>query len=260
MTLQQYVSRDLHRYALTDVYFPQIGLHVEVNEPAHYESEDNIIWDLKRRKEIETNTGHQVFVIDCRQDIIGIHLQIDQLIVEINSAIKKQKLTGVFKSWSPEDEYNPNYWKDKDSIRVSDDISFFTIEDICLLFDADYQKTKRGFLRKGAIVNPRNINQIIWWPSERSRSGWLNKFDEESETITETHSDPKKKSDHYYHHAQVSQIRICFFHNKNILGLTNYKYFGVFTNDIEKSNPEIGTVWKRIGDKLNLVTTEIGWE
>src|SRR5690606_39566153 len=38
MTPQQYVSRELTQYALTDIYFPQIGLHVEVNEPVHYHS------------------------------------------------------------------------------------------------------------------------------------------------------------------------------------------------------------------------------
>lgn len=73
MTPQQYVSRELSQYALTDIYFPQIGFHIEVNEPAHYENEDRVSRDLKRQQEIETNTGHQVFVIDCRQDIIGIH-------------------------------------------------------------------------------------------------------------------------------------------------------------------------------------------
>ena len=257
MTPQQYVSRELSQYALTDVYFPQIGLHIEVNEPAHYESEDKINRDLKRQKEIEINTGHQVFVIDCRQDIIGIHSQIDRLVSKINSEVKEQITKEIFKPWKPENEHNPNYWKDNGSISISDEVSFFTIEDTCLLFDADYQKTKRGFLRKGAIANPKNNSQIIWWPSERPRSGWLNNFDEVLGTITETHSDQKKKSDHYYFHAQSTHIRVCFFHYTDILGLTNYKYIGVFTNDKEKSNPEIGTVWKRIGDKLDLNTTEI---
>lgn len=257
MTPQQYVSRELTQYALTDLYFPQIGLHVEVNEPAHYHSEDRISRDLKRQKQIELNTGHQVFVIDCREDILGIHSQIDKLVSKINSEVKKQIENGIFKPWKPENEHNPNYWKSNGSISISDEVSFFTIQDICLLFDADYQKTKRGFLRKGAIANPKNINQLIWWPSERPRSGWLNNFDEAVGTITETHSDEKRKSDHYYHHAQGTHIRICFFHYTDILGLTNYKYVGVFTNDKEKSNPEIGTVWKRIGDNLNLNTTEI---
>lgn len=131
-----------------------------------------------------------------------------------------------------------------------------TIEDICLLFDADYNKTKRGFLRKGGISNPKNAHQIIWWPSENSRSGWLNNFNEIDGTITETHSDPKKKSEHYYNHAKENHVRVVFYHYKDILGLTNYKYVGVFTNDKEKSNTEIGTVWKRIGDELNLETGE----
>ena len=257
MTPQQYVTREVSQYALTDVYFPQIGLHVEVNEPAHYESVDKINRDLKRQQEIEINTGHQVSVIDCRQDILGIHSQIDELVKKINSEVKEQILKGIFKPWKPENEHNPNYWKQKGSISILDEVSFFTIEDICLLFDADYQKTKRGFLRKGAIANPRNASQIIWWPSQRPRSGWLNNFDEIGGTITETHSDPKKKSDHYYFHSQGEHIRVCFFHYTDILGLTNYKYVGVFTNDKEKSNPEIGTVWKRIGDKMNLNSTEI---
>ncbi|MDM1296903.1 hypothetical protein HXZ94_00095 [Empedobacter falsenii] len=257
MTPQQYVSRDASQYALTDIYFPQIGLHVEVNEPAHYESEERIDLDLKRQQEIETNTGHQVFVIDCRQELIDIHSQIDKLVTLINSQVKEQIEKGIFKPWKPENEHNPIFWKEKGFVNISDEVSFFTIEDICLLFDADYQKTKRGFLRKGAISNPKNINQLIWWPSKRPRSGWLNNFDETGGTITETHSDEKRKSDHYYYHAQGTHIRICFFHYTDILGLTNYKYVGVFTNDKEKSNPEIGTVWKRIGDKFNLNTTEI---
>ena len=166
MTPQQYVSRELSQYALTDMYFPQIGLHVEVNEPSHYETEDKVNRDLKRQQEIEVNTGHQVFVIDCCQDIIGIHSQVDELVTKINSEVKRKISNGNFRPWKPENEHNPNHWKDNGFISISDEVSFFRIEDICLLFDADYQKTKRGFLRKGAIDNPKNPTQQIWWPSE----------------------------------------------------------------------------------------------
>ena len=41
-----------------------------------------------------------------------------------------------------------------------------------------------------------------------------------------------------------------------MLGLVNYKFVGVFINDREKSNPEIGTVWKRIADNIDLQTGE----
>jgi len=256
MTPQQFVSREQSQYALTDVYFPQIKLHVEVNEPAHYISEEKVLRDFQRQQQIEKNTGHQVFVIDCRQDIIGIHSQIDKLISKIKNEINQQIEKGIFKPWNPENEHNPNYWKNKGIINVSDEISFHTIQDICLLFDADYQRTKRGFLRKGAIVNPKNNNQVIWWPSERPRSGWLNNFEQIEGTITETNSDQTKKSKHYYDHAQGNYIRIVFYHDKDVLGLTNYKFVGVYINDNVKSNPEIGTVWKRISDKFNISSSE----
>ncbi len=56
---QQFVSRNQEHYALTDVYFPQIGLHVEINEPAHYESEERIAYDNIRRNEIISKTNHE---------------------------------------------------------------------------------------------------------------------------------------------------------------------------------------------------------
>lgn len=254
MTPQQYVSRKLSKYALTDVYFPQIGLHVEVNEPAHYDSEERIMSDLRRKQEIETNTGHEIVVIDCREDILGIHKQIKELTDKINFKINRQISEGIFKPWKPENEHNPIYWKNKGLISITDEVSLNTIGDICLLFDADYSKTKRGYLRKGGILSPKSDNQWIWWPSEQPRSGWLNHFDEVGGIITETHSDEKKKSDHFYQHSQATFIRIVFFHYKDILGLTKYKYVGVFINDKEKSNPDIGTVWKRIGTELEIET------
>lgn len=253
MSPQQYVKREDGQYALTDVYFPQIKLHLEVNEPAHYDSEKTIERDLKRKQEIEAK-GYQVFVIDCREDLMGIHTQIDNLVTLIKSQIEEQINKGIFKPWKPENEHNPIFWKEKEVINVSDEVSFYTIEDICLLFDADFQKTKRGFLRKGGISNPKNTNQIIWWPSEGTRNGWLNRFDEKEGTITETHSDEEKKEKHFKSLSENEHIRIVFFHNKDVLGFVNYKFVGVFTIDREKSNSEIGTVWKRIADNINMKT------
>jgi len=256
MMPQQYVSRDQTKYALTDVYFPQIGFHIEVNEPAHYDNDEKIRRDLIRENDVRQNTGHKIFTIDCREDIIGIHKQIDDLISEINKAVNKKISLDTFKPWRPENEHNPTFWKTKGKIDLTDEVSFHTIEDICHLFGADASKTKRGFLRKGGVQHPNNYKMFIWWPSERPRSGWLNTFDEINGIITETHTDNQKRIDHYNYHTKDSHIRIVFYHFKDILGLTNYKYVGIYTNDREKSNEETGTVWTRIGESLNLETTE----
>lgn len=256
MIPQQYVSRKEVTYALTDIYFPQLGFHVEVNEPAHYQSEENITRDLLRKKQIEINTGHKVFVIDCREQLEGIHNQISHLVSEINSSVEQQKIDCTFKPWKPENEHNPNFWKNKGRIDLTDEVSLHTIEEICHLFNADAKKTKRGFLRKGGIQHPMNNGLFIWWPSERKRSGWINSFDEIKGTIIETHSDNQKRIEHYNFHSEDIHTRIVFFHYKDILGLTNYKFVGVYKNDLEKSNQEIGTVWTRVSNEFNLVTAK----
>lgn len=260
MSPQQYVFRKQLKYALTDIYFPQLEFHVEVNEPAHYNSEANIKSDFLRQSEIETNTGHKVYVIDCRENLEGIHKQIDKLICDIKEAVHKQKEHGIFKPWKPENEYNPIYWKQKGIISTKDEISLHTIEDICLLFGADPKKTKRGFLRKGGIIHPNFPEILLWWPSESRRSGWQNNFNEINATITETHSDTKKKIQHYKEYSNGNHTRVVFFHYKDILGMTNYKFVGIYTNDKDKSNEDIGTVWTKTGDQFNLKTGQISNE
>lgn len=260
MTPQQYVSREKLKYALTDVYFPQFGIHVEVNEPAHYSSEENIYRDRLRQSQIEMNTGHKVYVINCNDSIEGIHKQIDRLVFDINKAAVELKEQGEFKPWHPEREHNPYYWKQKGIISTKDEISLHTIEDICLLFGADPKKTKRGFLRKGGIKHPEFPEILLWWPSERPRSGWQNNFNAITKTITETHTDIKKKINHYRKHSKEKHTRVVFFHYKDILGMTNYKYVGVYSNDREKSNENTGTIWTRIGERINLQTGQISNE
>ena len=95
MVPQQYVSREQSKYALTDVYFPQFGFHIEVNEPAHYESEESINRDNERQNEIENKTGHKVFVIDCRKKLeeIGKNNGLFDVIIDDGSHFVDHQLT-----------------------------------------------------------------------------------------------------------------------------------------------------------------------
>lgn len=249
---QQYVGRHTDKYALTDIYLPQFKLHIEVNEPAHYVSNDRILADEMRKKEIEKNTGHKLLVIDCRPDLKEIHKQIDDIVTEINNQVTIQKKNGTFKPWQPDIESNPNHWKNIGTIKTSDEIWFRNIEDICKLFDADFNKTKRGFQRRGGIFHPNSNTHLLWWPSEKTRSGWLNTLSQDEREIIETHSDSNTKATHYNNHLNSPQKRIVFFHHKDLLGLTSYKFKGVFAYDSSKSSPSIGTVWKMVENELKI--------
>lgn len=250
---QQYVNRHADKYALTDVYLPQFKIHIEVNEPAHYDSPDRILGDQVRKIDIEQRTGHRLFVIDCRKNLSEIHQEIDSIVFLITEEIIKQKEQGIFKPWQPEIEQNPNYWKAKKKIQEVDEISFKSIEDICHLFDADFSKTKRGFLRRGAIKYPKDSNYIIWWPAESKRSGWINTFADNENIINESHSDNVKRSSHYNNLIKTTELRIVFFHYRDILGNVGYKFKGIYEIDRENSNAFDGLFWKRSCSDFTIV-------
>ena len=250
---QQYVARNFDKWPLTGIYFPQFKIHIGVNEPSHYNFVERIQADEERKKEIENNKNHKLFVIDCRHELSKIHQQIDEIIVTINKAHFEQIANGIFKPWQPDIDRNPDFWRSKIAISESDDISFSSAEDICKLFQADFHKTKGICLAQGGLFHPKNSNYLIWWPSEKSKQGWLINLSEDEEEIIETHSDEEKKAKYFNEHQNTSQKRIVFFLFKDFLGLTNYNFKGVYSYDDSKSNQSIGTVWKRDSKNVNLL-------
>lgn len=250
---QQYVNRHTDKYALTDIYFPQFKIHVEVNEPAHYDSQERILADQVRKFEIEEKTGHRLFVIDCRKELHQIHQEIDSIVDILNKEVLQQKREEVFKPWQPEIEHNPTYWKNKKFIQEADDISFKSIEDICNLFDADFAKTKRGFQRRGAIKHPTEMNYIIWWPAEKNRSGWINTFSDNENIINESHSDHVTLHSHYNNLIKTTELRIVFFHHKDVLGNVGYKFKGVYEIDRLKSTASNGLSWQRVSSNFTII-------
>src|SRR5436305_13620063 len=71
---QQYVRHSNGQYSVTDIYFPQFDIHIEVNEPGHYQSDAKISSDALRETNIIAASGHQVRKIDCAKTMLEIHL------------------------------------------------------------------------------------------------------------------------------------------------------------------------------------------
>lgn len=254
--IQQYVNRYTNKYALTDLYLPQFKIHIEVNEPAHYSSPSQIQKDEIRKQQIEKNSGHKIYVIDCRKNLSDIHKQIDNIVHIVNNSIVEQKNMGLFKPWQPDIERNPEFWKVQTRISVADDISFSSIEDICQLFDADFNKTKRGYLRLGGLPHPKNNRYLIWWPSEKTRQGWLNKLSSDDQEIIETNLNDAKRIKHFNDCLNTEEKRIVFFQYKDILGFTSYRFKGVYAYDNFKSTKDKGVVWKRMNHSISITLNE----
>ncbi|MGV2389968.1 MAG UNVERIFIED_CONTAM: hypothetical protein LVR29_22000 [Microcystis novacekii LVE1205-3] len=142
---------------------------------------------------------------------------------------------------NPDTEFNSQHWNQKGRISVTDNVSAWNVEEICKIFGADFGKTKRGFLRRGGIQHPKNSDYVIWWPTSPGRNSWVNEVSENDTTITETHKDEYTRRQHYQNHKDSTQKRIVFLHRKDILGLTSYKFIGVFEYNREQSSEAKGS-------------------
>ena len=68
--VQQYIRRTQDKYALADLYLPQLNIFIEINEPFH---KNNVEVDKIRNEEILNVTHSMPIVIDCDNDIQEIH-------------------------------------------------------------------------------------------------------------------------------------------------------------------------------------------
>lgn len=249
---QQYVNRDGAKYALTDLYFPQINLHLEVNEEFHYKDGHKISLDKQREDDIVRKTkGHIIRFIDCQKDLKDIHTQIDTIVLEINKLIVDQKSSNSFRPWL-EGELTPEYWIEKGILNVKDNVNLRTIDHIGRLFSLKI--VNRGYLKAGAAKYTKDGFSEVWWPSEIKRSNWQNNFINDFEKITEKNLIETKGNNHVQSYVTQNPDckRIVFFKYKDELGFDYYKFVGCYRLNAEASLRDGELVWERFSETYSL--------
>ena len=243
---QQFVNRGQGQRALTDLYFPQINYHIEVDEEYHSNNKEH---DTIREAEIISQTGHTVRRINCSNAVSlnEIHNQIDESVREIIGLIEKKKESNNFIPWQL-DELTPEFWKNRGVIRVEDNVNLTTIDDIGKLFNVKI--VNRGYLKAGAAKYDKDGFSEVWWPSAAKRSNWENKFSDDFGVITERNLNSAKGERHVT--SSVTNVpnfkRIVFFKYRDNLGFDYYKFVGCFKLNPERSIIEQQLVWERFSE------------
>jgi len=239
---QQYVTRPEGR-ALTDLFFPQFGLHIEVDEGQHFVS-TNIEADKIREADIINATGHEILRVDVTKSLENINSQISGII----RMIRKLKNEGSFLPWDIDSELNPETYIKRGYIDVSDNVAFRTIKDACNCFGHNYS----GYQRAGA--SHPNPDIMLWFPKLFPNGEWDNQISNDEETITERNEDSEKAKEHVSSHVSDSvrhkHQRIVFAKVKGNLGDTLYRFRGLYKLDTQESNESMGLVWKRIEKRV----------
>lgn len=237
---QQYIVRP-EGYALTDMYFPQLHLHIEVDEPHHKKQIDA---DLLREQDIIGVTNHQFIrvEIDNKQGIAFIHAQIEAIVKRINEMIAL--LGDQFIPWDLNKELSPETYINRGYIELQDNVAFNRIADACNCFGHTYS----GFQR-GGTFHPVEEKTLIWFPKLFPNGEWDNRISSDECTITERNIDAGKAKIHIHDHiAKGVHRRIIFAKVKGPLGDIMYRFKGFFELDVPASTNCL--VWRKVSDRV----------
>lgn len=246
--VQQYIRRTQDKYALADLYLPQLNIFIEINEPFH---KNNTEIDRIRNEEILNITNSKPIVIDCDNNLQEIHCQITDVVSLIKQRIKE--IGDNFKHWDDVSTLSVEYHRNKGYLRVDDNECLRTTEDIAEVFGT--KAKHRGFLRASGAAVPNKKNEIVWWPNTEHRL-WYNELSEDGMYIHEYPKAEKKRTSHLKQWLSApEEIRITFLRYKDDLGFCFYRFVGVFKLNKGKSIKENKCVWERISDTYQLNIT-----
>lgn len=239
---QQYVVRP-EGWAMTDLYFPQFGVHIEVDEGQHFQ-ELNIMEDKVREADIVNVTGHQIIRIDVTKTIEEINVQVSNVVTKI----RQMKSSKTFIPWNIESEFDSEMYIKRGYIDIADGVAFKTIKDACNCFGHNY----KNYMRGGATHPETDI--MLWFPKLFPNGEWNNQISMDEEIITERNEDNDKAREHVLGHIRNKEKhkhkRIVFAKVKGNLGDTLYRFKGLYKLDTEASNEKVGLVWLRLTTRV----------
>lgn len=255
---QQYFKRSAGNYALADLYLPQIGMVIEIDEEQH-SKEEKIKLDKIREVEISDAAGNRVVEFvripiysenNNSLTLKDFNNKIDELVRRISNTIERKEEDRSFEPWLGDDMLSPEYHKNKGHLSVSENEYVKTIDDAAAIFGT--KVVHYGYYRPGGFNVPNKKKCIVWFPSVNSRN-WSNSLINNGMTIIEYQkTNPSKRAQHVNDVVSKNETRITFFREKDALGFNFYKFVGVFQLNREESIKQNKCVWERIADSYNL--------
>ena len=254
--VQQYIRRTQDKYALADLYLPQLNIFIEINEPFH---KNNVEIDKVRNEEIINKTHSELHIIDCGFIVKGknekdeIHWKtLDEIHRQVTDVVKliRQRISELgenFKPWDDANTLSVEYHRNKGYLKVEDNECLRTTEDVAAVFGTKVKH--RGFLRASGAGIGENI--IVWWPNTEHRL-WHNELSEDGMFIYEYPKAEDKRAAHLAQWKESTQTRVTFLRYKDDLGFCFYRFVGVFRLNRDKSIRENKCIWERVSDTYQL--------
>ena len=250
-TTQQFVKSEVGKFYLTDLYFPELKLHIEVDERHHIQNEES---DKLRSTDIVNVTGHDnpLRIICYNNTLVSIDKQIEEVVSKI-----KKKSIGIEKNdWFCRYGNPEQYYKEKEILNVDDNPTFRIAAQIANLLGQGYKKNAQ-------ITWVPNLKKYdgysMWCPKiHNPHEDWTNTFcqtEGEDVLIQQNNKggeEKKKQFEEQINNKFSNFKRITFPYLKDNLGVYGYKFRGIYELDKENSSVEMGVIYKRKHTELKL--------
>lgn len=245
---QQYVKRADGKYALLDLYFPQLHIGIECDEEHHKTNQlEDMIRTLEITKMFDSirEDTFTLYRVDASLSLEKIHLQIDAIVEKIRN--KVNSIGNLH--WDTHRDMIDKVIE-RQSICVRDNYKFNRIIDAMRIFGKDYQGMQRSYFRLEEEV-------YMWFPAlairneadeliSSNHSGWVNSFNHDWSVIYEGRDDDTVLT------KQKDSKRIVFMKIKDdIMKRNQYQFVGVFVYDHLESTNTL-RVFNREADELCL--------
>lgn len=245
---QQYVKRADGKYALLDLYFPQLHIGIECDEEHHKTNQlEDMIRTLEITKMFDSirEDTFTLYRVDASLSLEKIHLQIDAIVEKIRD--RANSIGNLH--WDTHRDMIDKVIE-RQSICVQDNYKFNRIIDAMRIFGKDYQGMQRSYFRLEEEV-------YMWFPAlairneadeliSSNHSGWVNSFNHDWSVIYEGRDDDTVLT------KQKDSKRIVFMKIKDdIMKRNQYQFVGVFVYDHLESTNTL-RVFNREADELCL--------
>jgi very-short-patch-repair endonuclease len=235
---------------LTDLYFPQLGFYLEIDEPAHDKQKEA---DEKRSQDIieATDLDEKRIKVyhekmeqgdDSYKTLKEICSEADELISYIKDKKIEKEKEGCFKPWNFEQKYSSKPIIERGELSVKEnDVFKFQIEALrCFGFEG--KSWQRGVWRI-----PDGTNDVVWFPRLYPHNElWENSLINEGKRIIEkaagnNHEAVQSLKKQRAEAAQYPDRKyIVFAKAKDPLGFNLLRYVGTFKMNLsEKSKTEL---------------------
>lgn len=234
---QQMVKRPDGSIALTDLFFPQFNLHLEIDEPFHTKQVQS---DHKRAEDIVLVTGHTVDRISVLnkagefKPIEKIRDETDSFVNRLHSHRKDRLARGTYEPWDWEKRYSAEAVIARGYMDIKDNVVFRTQVEALRCFGFRGKGWQRG-----AWQIPDGSEDWVWFPRLYQHHWWTNELSPDGAHIFERamNQEGVLSIKQQLANAQKNPSRkiIVLAKAKDSLGLNLLRYVGTFNINLSAS-------------------------